>query len=48
MKGRKSSNKKMKQRKSSNKRRRTKKNKIRPVMYGGASIKQYGIATALR
>jgi hypothetical protein len=45
---RKSSNKKMKQRKSSNKRRRTKKNKILPIMYGGASIKQYGIASALR
>jgi len=34
-----------KQRKT--KRRRTK-NKIRPVIYGGASIKQYGIANALR
>ena len=44
MKGRKS----RKQRKSSNKRRRTKKNRIRPIIYGGASIKQYGIASALR
>ena len=43
---RKYSNKKRKQKKS--KRRRTKKNKIRPVMYGGTSIKQYGIASALR
>jgi hypothetical protein len=43
---RKSLNKKRKQRKT--KRRRTKKNKIRPIMYGGASIKQYGIASALR
>lgn len=43
---RKSSNKKSKTRKS--KRRKTKKNRIRPVIYGGASIKQYGIATALR
>jgi hypothetical protein len=42
----KSSNKKRKQRKT--KRRRTKKNKIRPIIYGGASVKQYGIATALR
>ena len=30
------------------KQRRTKKNKIHPVIYGGASIKQYGIASALR
>jgi len=43
---RKSSNKKRKQRKT--KRIRTKKNKILPIMYGGASIKQYGIASALR
>jgi hypothetical protein len=48
MKVRKSSNKKRKTRKSSNKRRKTKKNKIHPVIYGGASIKQYGIANALR
>jgi hypothetical protein len=30
------------------KRRKTKKNKIRPIIYGGASVKQYGIASALR
>lgn len=49
MKGRKTSNKKSKSRKQrKTKRRITKKNKIRPIIYGGASIKQYGIATALR
>ena len=37
-----------KQRKTKRKQRKTKKNKIRPVIYGGASIKQYGIASALR
>ena len=46
MKGRKTSNKKRKSRKT--KGRKTKKNRIRPIIYGGASIKQYGIATALR
>ena len=44
MKGRKTSNKKRKSRKQ----RKTKKNRIRPIIYGGASIKQYGIASALR
>ena len=49
MKVRKTSNKKRKQRKSrKTKGRKTKKNRIRPVIYGGASIKQYGIASALR
>ena len=48
-KSRKTSNKKRKSRKQiKSKRRRTKKNKIRPIIYGGASIKQYGIASALR
>ena len=47
MKGRKSSNKKRKQGKT-RKQRKTKKNKITPVIYGGASIKQYGIASVLR
>ena len=44
MKGRKTSNKKRKSRKQ----RKTKKNRIRPIIYGGASIKQYGVASALR
>ena len=49
MKGRKTSNKKRKQRKSrKTKGRKTKKNRIRPIIYGGASIKQYGVASALR
>lgn len=47
MKVRKTSNKKRKQGKT-RKQRKTKKNRIRPVIYGGASIKQYGIASALR
>ena len=44
MKGRKTLNKKRKQGKT----RKTKKNRIRPIIYGGASIKQYGVASALR
>jgi len=37
-----------KSRKTSNQMRKIRKNKIRPIIYGGASLKQYGIATALR